>query len=57
MTIEKLTTALTQAAEAHHAFEQANFPAGKTDPNWQHWYASWIINTYGPLVSPSASED
>jgi len=46
MTIDKLTTALTQAAEAHHAYEAT---LGHPDANWQHWYASWIIDRYGPL--------
>lgn len=54
MTIDKLTTALTEAAEAHHAYEKT---LGHPDANWQRWYAAWIIDRYGPLETPVTRAD
>jgi hypothetical protein len=56
MTVDKLTKALTEAAEAHHVYEQKYFPR-QTDPNWQRWYATWIIDRYGPLETPVSRPD
>lgn len=50
MTSDKLTQALTEAAEAHHVFEAG---LGHPDANWQRWYAEFILSKYGPLQSPA----
>lgn len=49
MTIDKLTKALTEAAEAHHGYEAT---LGHPDANWQRWYAEFIVNKYGPFREP-----
>lgn len=54
MTITKLTTALQQAAEAHHEYERT---LGHPDGDWAGWYAAWIINRYGPLETPTEAAE
>lgn len=56
MTIDHLAKALTEAAEAHHEYEQKYFPRS-TDPNWADWYANWIIQKYGPLLSQAEAAE
>lgn len=54
MTIDKLTAALTEAAEAHHAFEAT---LGHPDANWQRWYAQYILDKHGPLLSQAEAAE
>ena len=48
-----LTESLRRAAEAHHEFETKQ---GKPDPNWETWYAQFMIEE-GLTLQLSSSVD
>ena len=53
-TVTELTKLLTDAAQAHHTFEQT---LGHADPQWQAWYAQWIVERTSRIQPLAAQLD
>ena len=50
LNVETLAKLLTEAEEAHAEYEKS---LGHPDPEWQKWYAEYLIERLDELISES----